>query len=229
MPKAPAPPNRSAVDAAEKAFRKAHPELNGRALTAAPEDAKLREEWLALYKKFNGKVKPRVPPSGNSSSPSCRNIPRGTLEVYVYIPQMKPDDWHGHVGLVMQQRDGAYVRYSMQALNPNLQGADQIQYLVWWQQTIVKKKTFPRGTPPRKFGSSGSSILRIPTTNAKQIQEAVDQYIKDKSSYHVITNNCADFVNDCLNAADDVSVRDDTLPIDYFRDLKRQFPDCVIK
>ena len=43
-------------------------------------------------------------------------------------------------------------------------------------------------------------------------REQSDDYIKDRPNYHVITNNCADFVNDCLNEADDVSVWDDTLP-----------------
>ena len=230
MPRVPAPPNRFADEAADKEFRQAHKELNGRALTDGPEDAKLRTEWLELFKKFNGQVKPRVEPKGSKpDSSSCKTLPRGTLEVYVYVPKMKPDDWHGHVGMVLQQPNGSYIRYSMQAVNPNLQGADQIQYLVWWQQTIVKKKPFPRGASPKWFGGGGAKVIRIPTVNAKQVQAAVDEYIKDKSQYHAITNNCADFVNDCLNEADDISLWDHTLPIDYFRELERDFPDCVVK
>ena len=63
----------------------------------------------------------------------------------------------------------------------------------------------------------------------EQIQKAVNQYIADKTSYHVFTNNCADFVNDTLNAAEDVSVWDKTEPKDYFQGLIDTYPDCLIQ
>jgi hypothetical protein len=230
MPKVPAPINSFAIDAAEKAFRKAHPELKGRQLTMDPSDAELRAEWLKLYTQYNGQVTPRPEKSGKARDEnSCKNLPRGALEVYIYEPKRKPDDWHGHIGLVLQQKDGSYIRYSMQAVNPNLQGADQVQYLIWWQQTVVKKQRFAKGTRPKLFGSSGSDVVRIPTTDAAKIQAAVDEYIKDKPHYHVITNNCADFVNDCVNEAKDVSLWDHTLPKTYFQAVTRTYPDCVIK
>ncbi len=173
MPKVPTPINSFAVDAAEKAFRKAHPELKGRGLTMDASDAELRAEWLKLYTHYNGQVTPRSPANngGARDENSCKNLPRGLLEVYIYEPKRKPDDWHGHVGLVLQQKDGSYIRYSMQAVNPNLQGAEQVQYFIWWQQTIVKKQRFAKGTRPRLFGASGSdgrSLVRIPTASSSE-------------------------------------------------------------
>jgi len=49
------------------------------------------------------------------------------LEVYVYIVEMRGGDPFGHVGLILQQKNGTYIRYSQAAANPNLHGFDRWQ------------------------------------------------------------------------------------------------------
>jgi len=159
---------------------------------------------------------------------ACFKSDPSLQEVYVYLTEMAGGDPYGHVGMVIQQKDGSYVRYSQAATNPNLQGWDRWEYLAWWQKVDVRKRTFPKNTTPSYF-VPGAKIMRISTTRPEQIQKAVNQYIADKTSYHVFTNNCADFVNDTLNAAEDVSVWDKTEPKDYFQGLIDTYPDCLIQ
>lgn len=71
-------------------------------------------------------------------------------------------------------------------------------------------------------------MIRIPTKYTDSIQQAANEYIADNSYYHLVTNNCADFVNDTINAANDVDVSDKTIPTDYFMQLKVKYPGCVI-
>ena len=66
----------------------------------------------------------------------------------------------------------------------------------------VRTKRFPKNTQPNAF-AGGSSIIGIPTKHLKKIQAAVNAYIGSENNYyHIVTNNCADFVNDTINAAD---------------------------
>lgn len=221
--------NKAAAAQADEAFHAKHPELKGRALTDQPKDARLRAQWLALYQGFGGRVLPRRRPSGRKTSLSaCLKSDLSFREVYVYLTEMAGGDPYGHVGMVVQQKDGSYVRYSQAARNPNLHGWDRWEYFSWWQRVEVRKKTFSKNTKPSQF-VPGAKVIRIPTTKPEQVQAAVDQYITDATSYHVITNNCADFVNDVLNTVEDVSVWDKTVPKDYFQGLKETYPDCLIK
>ena len=92
---------------------------------------------------------------------------------------------------------------------------------------VVRTRTFPKSTPPKSL-APGSKMVQIPTLYPDSIQQAVNQYIADNTYYHVITNNCADFVNDTINAASDVSVSDRTKPIDYYAQLITLFPEHAI-
>ena len=221
--------NERAVKQADEVFYKKHPELKGRPLTSSKLDAHLRAEWLELYGRFGGKVIGRLKPGSRKTTlAKCVTSGKVIEEVYVYIVEMAGGDPYGHVGLVLQQKNGSYIRYSQAARNPNLQGWNKWEYVTWWQEVDVRQRIFPKGTSVKTL-ASGGKIIRIPTEHPDQIQNAVNKYISDKSNYHVITNNCADFVNDVLNSADDVSVWDATIPKDYFEKLERQYPDCVIK
>ena len=148
------------------------------------------------------------------------------LAVYVYIVEMAGGDPYGHVGLIVQQPDGSYVRYSQAAANSKLHGIKRLEYFTWLQEVNVRKHSFPKGTGVKTL-ASGGRIIRIPTEHPDQVQQAVNAYIAERSHYHVITNNCADFVNDVLNAAEDISVSDHTLPKVYFDELVNLYPDCV--
>lgn len=84
------------------------------------------------------------------------------LEVYVYIVEMRGGDSLGHVGLILQQNDGTYIRYSQMAFNPNLHGFDRWQYLpVVAQQQAVVRKTI--GTSVKVLSAGGKvAALRTP-------------------------------------------------------------------
>lgn len=56
------PLDSKAVQAADQELYKNHPELGGRKLTMAPEDAQLRKEWVALYAKHSSPGKSPAPP-----------------------------------------------------------------------------------------------------------------------------------------------------------------------
>lgn len=55
------PLDEKACAAADQDFFAAHPELNGRQLTMEPADAKMRQEWMALYAKNEAGQKPPPP------------------------------------------------------------------------------------------------------------------------------------------------------------------------
>ena len=112
----------------------------------------------------------------------------------------------------MPNDDGSYTRYSQGARNTKASVKD---LLLWKQDAVVHVK---------KISSlPGGEIVKIPTENNDQIQKAIDKYIKDNDKYHLIGNNCADFVNDNLNAADDVSLPDRTIPNDYMDMLIEEY------
>ncbi len=50
----------------------------------------------------------------------------------------------------------------------------------------------------------------------------------DNTHQREATNNCADVVDDTINAAGDVDVNDKTIPIDYHTQLFSKFPDCAV-
>jgi hypothetical protein len=159
------------------------------------------------------------------TAPMCgSNGANSKVYVYLYVAAA---DGHGHVGLILEQKDGSYIRYSQAAENPNLQGWERYQYLTWLQKVNVRTKKFSKATPIKSL-APGSKMVQIPTNYPESIQKAVNQYIKDESFYHVVTNNCADFVNDTINAASDVSVSDYTKPIDYYANLSSKYTNCVI-
>jgi uncharacterized protein RhaS with RHS repeats len=121
---------------------------------------------------------------------------------------------HGHVGLIMPNNDGTYTRYSQGADDP---GAPAWQLALWMRDAEVHKKNIPSLDMP------GAELVMIPTKHNDQIQEAIDQYIKDNDKYHVVGNNCADFVNDSVNAADDINLPDRTIPNSYMDTLLKKY------
>lgn len=224
-------PNKAVIEKANEEFYKRHPERKNVPLSTKPEDAKLREEWLLLFKKYGGKVEQRKPvPTAPTAKlhQLCKASRPDGFNVYVYVYKAAADG-HGHVGLVLKQKDGAYIRYSQAAANPNLQGLDRWEYLVPAQKVNVRIRRFPRNTRPTEF-AGGSNIIGIPTKHLGKIQIAVNKYIKDENNYyHLITNNCADFVNDTINVADDVSIDDKTIPVDYYNQLTIKYKGCEIR
>lgn len=213
-----------AVQKADEEFYRRHPERLNRPLTSGPEDAALRAEWLAIYRRHAGPGAVRER-QNIRSAPVC-DVNGNTKGVYVYL-YVAAAGGHGHVGLVLEQSNGAFIRYSQAAEDPNLQGWDRYEYLTWMQKVVVRQRAFPRGTRPRDF-ARGSKMVRIPTMYINSIQKAVDEYIADDSAYHLITNNCADFVNDSINAAEDVDVSDRSVPAQYYSELVKTFPGCVV-
>lgn len=97
------------------------------------------------------------------------------------------------------------------------------------QKIKVRIRHFPKNTNPKAFAGD-SSINAIPTKYVQKIQKAVDTYIKsDGNYYNLVTNNCADFVNDTINAADDIDISDRTIPVDYYKQLVEKYKGCEIK
>jgi hypothetical protein len=229
MPKIAKPFNEAAVKVADEEFYRKHPDRKLKPLTSSPSDGHLRDEWLELYKRHGGKVQPRVPViagSRKTTLAACMKSEKKPLEVYVYIVEMKGGDPFGHVGLILQQKDGKYIRYSQMARNPNLHGSDRWQYLpVVAQQQAEVHQT--RGTSVKVL-SAGGKVIRIPTEHPDQVQKAVENYLSNTSYYNVLTNDCAEFVNHSLNGAQDISVAGQPLPKLYFWELQKLYPDCVV-
>jgi hypothetical protein len=221
--------NKTAVQRADEEFYRRHPHRKLRPLTSSRTDDALRAQWLQLYAGYGGSVLPRVPAGAQRTTlAACMTGNTKPLEVYVYLVEMAGGDPYGHAGLILQQPDGSYVRYSQAAANPNLQGLKRAEYLLWMQEVNVRTHPFAKGTSLRRM-ASGGRIIRIPTQHPNQVQRAVDAYIADRSHYHVITNNCAEFVNDALNKAEDISIPDKIEPKDYFAELTKLYPDCVVQ
>lgn len=215
---------KEAVQTTNSEFYKLHPERKNRPLTNGAVDAKLRAEWLALYKKEIGSNSIKET-TKILSAPVC-GISGNERKVYVYV-YVAAAGGHGHVGLIIEQKNGSYIRYSQAAENPNLQGWDRHEYLMWLQKVVVRKTVFPKFTKLKNL-APGSKIVRIPTKYPDSIQKAVDDYIADETHYNLVTNNCADFVNDTINAASDVNVSDKTIPTEYYSQLTVKFPDCEV-
>lgn len=216
--------NKEAFQKTNAEFYKRHPERKNRPLTQNASDAKLRQEWLTIYKKHAGdgavKNASKIP-----TAPTCgANGKNKKVYVYLYVAA---GDGHGHVGLILEQKDGSYIRYSQAAENANLQGWDRYEYFAWMQKVVVRIKKFSKTTPLKSI-APGSKMIQVPTNYPESIQKAVNQYIADESYYHVVTNNCADFVNDTINAASDVNVSDHTKPIDYYSNLLSKFSNCTV-
>ena len=224
-------PNKAAIDKANEEFFRLHPERKNRPLTATKEDAKLRIEWLKLFQKYGGKVEQRKPgpvSPGAKLTNVCQSRAPDSFSVYVYVYKAAADG-HGHVGMVLKQKNGSYIRYSQAAENPNLQGWDRWEYLLPAQKVKVRTRIFPKNTNPKSF-AGGSSIIGIPTKHLEKIQNAVNAYIRsDNNYYHVVTNNCADFVNDTINAADDIDISDKTIPVDYYNQLAAKYKGCEVR
>lgn len=215
---------KGAVQKANEEFYLLHPDRKNRPLTQGPGDSELRSEWLKIYSKHAGKSAIKTPKK-IPTAPTCP-LNKEKKEVYVYL-YVAGAGGHGHVGLIIEQKNGIYIRYSQAAENPNLHGWDRYEYLTWLQKVVVRTRIFPKLTPIQSL-APGSKMVRIPTAYPDSIQKAVNQYIADKTHYHVVTNNCADFVNDTINAASDVDVSDRTKPIDYYKQLILKFPNCIV-
>jgi len=69
----------------------------------------------------------------------------------------------------------------------------------------------------------GAQMVMIPTEHNDQVQKAINDYIEADWPYNVITNNCADFVNDVANAAEDINLSDRTIPNKYFDQLLKKY------
>ena len=86
MSRAKRPLNKSAVKKADAEFHAKHPELKGKSLSGSdPKQAGLRKEWMALYKKNNGKIekpstKPPKPPKGTKTKCPPTNGPFATAD-----------------------------------------------------------------------------------------------------------------------------------------------------
>lgn len=205
-------------------FYKLRPERKNRPLTNTTEDANLRAIWIKIYKKQVGQSAIKDQHKISSVAVCNVNTKKKTVYVYLYVTGA---GGHGHAGLILEQNDGSYIRYSQAAENANLQGWDRYEYFAWIQKVVVRIRRFPKNTATNLL-APGSKMIQIPTIYPDSIQKAVDQYIADKTYYHVVTNNCADFVNDSINAANDVDVSDKTKPVDYYAHLKFKFPGCGI-
>lgn len=228
MPRVAKPVNESATKMADQEFYRKHPDRKTRPLSASPHDAPLRDEWLQLYVRYGGRVQtslPVVAGSRKTTLAACMKSDRKYLEVYVYIVEMRGGDPYGHVGLILQQRDGTFMRYSQAAANPNLHGVDRWQYFLSQQEAVVRQH---HGTSAMTL-SAGGHLVRIPTEHPDQVQMAVNSYMADKTHYNVLTNNCAEFVNHVLNQAQDISVGTALVPKEYFTELQRLYPDCVLQ
>src|SRR6266550_2170813 len=152
------PINDAAVKLADQEFYRKHPERKLKPLTSSPDDAHLRHEWLGMYKDHGGSVAPEVPVVAGcrkTTLAACMKSDRKPLEVYVYVVQMEGGDPWGHVGLILQQRDGTYIRYSQQAVNSNLHGTDRLQYFLSDQETVVKER---HGSDAKKLAVGGHLI-----------------------------------------------------------------------
>ena len=86
-----------------------------------------------------------------------------------------------------------------------------------YDDAIVNKRNFGRFPD-----MPGAELVKIPTTQNDKVQKAIDDYIKADWPYNVVTNNCADFVNDVSNEADDINLWDKTIPNDYFDQLLKK-------
>ena len=229
MPRIAKPGHEHAAKLADEDFYRKHPDRKLKPLTTSLTDGQLRHEWLEMYKRHGGKVRPQVPvvAGKRTTLAACMNSQMKPLEVYVYIVEMRGGDPWGHAGLIVQQKNGTYIRYSQAAANPNLQGWERWQYFAWQQEVVVRQH---RGTNVRAL-SAGGRLIRIPTEHPDQVQRGVNNYITDRSHYNLITNNCAEFVNEVLNQADDIWIPDIPgcqLPKAYFWELQKLYPDCVV-
>ena len=113
MPRITKPGNKTAAKCADQQFYSRHPDRKSKPLTSSSTDAQLRAEWIEAYNRCGGKTVPRVPSGARKTTlAACMKGPRKLAEVYVYIVEMAGGDPYGHVGLIVQQSDGSYVRYS---------------------------------------------------------------------------------------------------------------------
>lgn len=218
------PLKKQAVEKADKDFYRRYPWKVGKPLKANPEDVKYRMEWLRLYKKHGGIILESNRPTKNKTSRDVVYVAKEYdkyLKVYAYLYKTRGDG-HGHVGMIIEQKSGEFIRYSQAAENPNLQGWERRKYIFNCIKVKVRIRTFSKHTNTKNI-AKGAEIIRILTKYPKKIQKAVNDYIAEKGCYNLITNNCADFVNDTINAADDVSIWDKTIPNEYFEQLKSKY------
>ena len=88
MPKMAKPASGDAAKRADEAFYRRYPDRKSKPITSSPNDGRLRDEWLEMYKQYGGKVKPRVPAvsgSRKTTLAACMNSETKPLEVYVYM------------------------------------------------------------------------------------------------------------------------------------------------
>ncbi len=135
------------------------------------------------------------------------------LDVWVYNYRTAGRGY-GHGGLIMPNSNGAYTLYSMGAVNPKAPG---YELCLCMEDVKVHTKKMTSLKMP------GAEMVKIPTKHNDQIQKAIDDYMKEKHSYHPVFENCADFVNDALNAADDLDLPDKTKPNDYMDMLLNKY------
>lgn len=121
---------------------------------------------------------------------------------------------YGHIGIIMPNDDGTYTRYSQGADDPDAPWYELIMPL---HDAVVNI---------RKMSSpcmAGAKMVKIQTKYNDQVQKAIQDYIEADWPYNAITNNCADFVNDVANAAEDINLSDKTIPNQYFDQLLKQY------
>lgn len=134
MSRAKRPLNKSAVKKADAEFHAKHPELKGKSLSGSdPKQAGLRKEWMALYKKNNGKIekpstKPPKPPKGTKTKCPPTNGPFATADAAAKAALKKANpksikDNLEYSGLIYK-KDGKYY-YTGPAKGTD-QGADPL-------------------------------------------------------------------------------------------------------
>ena len=109
MPRIHKPINEKARKRADEEFNQKHPHRKSRPLTSFHHDAHLGEQWVRMYKHHGGRVQARPPVvagAGKTTLAACMKPGKKFLEVYVYLVEMKGGDPWGHVGLILQQKDG---------------------------------------------------------------------------------------------------------------------------
>lgn len=123
----------------------------------------------------------------------------------------------GHIGMIVEKKNGSKVRYSQGAINPRTMC---VKIVIFRQVAKVEVQHYPPFTSV-DFIVPNARLLKIPTAFPEKIEQAVEGYIARNKPYHSFTNNCACFIANSLNAADDVKIQKRFLPCSFYKEVKK--------